>query len=1239
MDIPNLFSDLSIGRRTRMQRRRGLDVTHEEAKAKYFEELDQHFKDKTFYIVTQHDNYPGSVSFEYTYKLRDREEVGFWTDVIASIVEIAEDGEEKLIPIINVHLYSNNNEIRICKIDVHADYKGKGHTKRLLQGIFLDLSPYFEAISVYKFQAKSHNSKKLLKSLQFQESPLENKFKAELKNFSAIVNDTKMRRSYCNKIIVTSFKCTNPDAARAIICAPLLKEQFRKLRKRTKKCAYTRGYAAGKKIQKSQLKETLQKTKQAEVKVKGVEAVHERVKQLQTECYRLRKQLKRNYKTATRTLQHKIQEYEKLADDPKLKKYIVKGVIDTYMEGLKAERDDPMFLLNALTALRTNGISVKTKKNLKDVFKQTSNDKRYNNVYKTTNRKVKFTYLDKEFEADSLNTVLDADDEAMRRILKHLCLSGTMPTMVQIPGVKCKHMAVDLVSYLKARLLYLMEHETDYRELFKKEVMALILYSDGAKQCTFGTATDQLLISVALATDSMTSVFSKMCIISADTSETSSDAYKIYTFLKQQIAKLKVALANNEFYFKGTTYDELLLICSMDLKAVNLILGGAAWNSKKTTPFIQLGGTNAVETSPFFGWGRDTHSDNGGLLYNWTVGTMEEYKASKCDFFCPTGKDMAKFQDDMANMSDTERKEYCKRHEIGLIRKGLVVDVICTDALHFKSGCSHNEVEVYGNFLHSIDSRLNQIQENGLGPLFSAYIEKLKSFKSGKYSVHAEFLEKSYLLIYKMADSRTSASEIKKLKKDMLDAKSKSRHIGTHSNLWFQHPWQIKDLVLHLLDTCKVTMNSNESLTLHVLGLHTSIQRQLIFLLSKRILPPKFNATDEEKNRVKLELQQLYNNLEETSLKYQVVSKGLLPELARPYDVQATIMAVQAAKILLTYGLSLGHVGSLQDTEHLNKIWKAISSYPGTMVTRNDAVEKTLNEHNFAATQKVLRQFMDDPNDVDDEDIHHIIQSDNELKLQISYMHSKHGFKCVTLMLCNLVMQRLQIKLTTRKQGPRRDYNRSSTNPYKIVLHEKYVETGCFCGVAPTIGECVNCNTRHTIKLTKANLASISKRKKSQIKNTDLTVNVHVANIIKKVQSFIKKNVFHKQCNRGVVKKENGQCFVKIFSNGKESYKGCSFLSHEEINSMKGKLKVDSNQSLQDFILNVYDLEETFAKLQSAMVIQGTGLKGSKSHFNMDQELQDDVNELENPEEGHVSSSLSSSQKKKTKKRKKRRLR
>ena len=140
------------------------------------------------------------------------------------------------------------------------------------------------------------------------------------------------------------------------------------------------------------------------------------------------------------------------------------------------------------------------------------------------------------------------------------------------------------------------------------------------------------------------------------------------------------------FVIRIQKYEKLLLICSMDLKAVNLILGGAAWNSKRISPFIQLGGTNAVKTSPFFGWGRDTNSDSGGLLYNWTVGTLEEYKASKCDF-CPTSKEMSKFQEDMANMSSAGRMQYHKQHGIGLIRKGLVVDVICTDALHFKTGC------------------------------------------------------------------------------------------------------------------------------------------------------------------------------------------------------------------------------------------------------------------------------------------------------------------------------------------------------------------------------------------------------------------------------------------------------------------------------------------------------------------------------------------------------------------------
>ena len=76
-----------------------------------------------------------------------------------------------------------------------------------------------------------------------------------------------------------------------------------------------------------------------------------------------------------------------------------------------------------------------------------------------------------------------------------------------------------------------------------------------------------------------------------------------------------------------------------------------------------------------------------------------------------------------------------------------------------------------------------------------------------------------------------------------------------------------------------------------------------------------------------------------------------------------------AAKILLKYGLSIGHVGSLQDTEHLNKIWKAISCYTGSTVTRKDPVRKLLYEDSFFDTQKTLRKFMDAPYDVADEDM------------------------------------------------------------------------------------------------------------------------------------------------------------------------------------------------------------------------------------------------------------------------------
>ena len=123
-------------------------------------------------------------------------------------------------------------------------------------------------------------------------------------------------------------------------------------------------------------------------------------------------------------------------------------------------------------------------------------------------------FYNHEIEAESLNTVLDADRTDMSNIMKHMCISGTLPIMQQIPRVKCKHTAVDLVSYLQARIRYLEKHTSDYRRLFEKEVFALILYSDGAEQCTFGNAKNQLLISFGIATDSLNSVFSKMCIVS-----------------------------------------------------------------------------------------------------------------------------------------------------------------------------------------------------------------------------------------------------------------------------------------------------------------------------------------------------------------------------------------------------------------------------------------------------------------------------------------------------------------------------------------------------------------------------------------------------------------------------------------------------------------------------------------------------------------------------------------------------
>ena len=60
------FNNFKINSR----RSRASDDALNEAKAKYFEEMKQHFDNKTYYIVTQHDYYLGAVSFEYTYKLK-----------------------------------------------------------------------------------------------------------------------------------------------------------------------------------------------------------------------------------------------------------------------------------------------------------------------------------------------------------------------------------------------------------------------------------------------------------------------------------------------------------------------------------------------------------------------------------------------------------------------------------------------------------------------------------------------------------------------------------------------------------------------------------------------------------------------------------------------------------------------------------------------------------------------------------------------------------------------------------------------------------------------------------------------------------------------------------------------------------------------------------------------------------------------------------------------------------------
>ena len=280
---------------------------------------------------------------------------------------------------------------------------------------------------------------------------------------------------------------------------------------------------------------------------------------------------------------------------------------------------------------------------------------------------------------------------------------------------------------------------------------------------------------------------------------------------------------------------------------------------------------------------------------------------------------------------------------------------------------------------------------------------------------------------------------------------------------------------------------------------------------------------------------------------------------------------------------------------------------------------------------------MNHPSDVADTDLQNRIHS-NEIQSQLKFLQTKHGYRCMTLMLCNLVSPRLQKQLNARQHSTRinkRSSTRAHMNPNKILLDEQYLDNGCYCGFAQNIDGCINCNTAHVIKLTKENLASILKVKKSSIKREDLCMEVNVSKMIQEIQLFINKGIFHRKCNRGTIKMKNETCFVKMVSKGKEFYKNISLLSSDEIDIMKEKLKLDASASLEKFISYVYTLERNFAKLQSAMVIQGTGLKGSKSHFKLDTDLQLHLDEFEDgihsPDQDR---SASSSNAKKTKKRK-----
>lgn len=80
-------------------------------------------------------------------------------------------------------------------------------------------------------------------------------------------------------------------------------------------------------------------------------------------------------------------------------------------------------------------------------------------------------------------------------------------------------------------------------------------------------------------------------------------------------------------------------------------------------------------------------------------------------------------------------------------------------------------------------------------------------------------------------------------------------------------------------------------------------------------------------------------------------------------------------------------------------------------------------------------------------------------------------------------------------------------------------------------------------------------------------------------------------------------------------YKNIRLLTPNEETFWKERLQVPPNTSLSMFVNNLRTLELQFSKMQVAMVIRGTGLKGSTSHFKNHRQLQDQLSYFDNEED------------------------